>query len=65
MTLLDNSDKLGKAISLVFALTAVLILIGVGVALSHQITWLAITLAFVSVITVGMGFILKALLKRG
>lgn len=53
-----------KALSLFFAVTAVMFFIGIGVALSYRNLWIALLLAVVSVLYIGLGFIIKARLRR-
>jgi len=55
---------MGKALSLTFAICAVIFFIGIGISLSYQQLWLAILLALLSVLFIGAGFILKAKLRR-
>jgi hypothetical protein len=55
---------LGKILSLTFAVIAVLMLMGVGIALSYRALWLALLLSLATLFIIGFGFILKARLRR-
>jgi hypothetical protein len=55
---------LSKPLSLLFAVIAVLLFIGIGISLSYRLLWLALLLTVVSVFQIGLGFIIKARLHR-
>lgn len=55
---------LGKILSLTFAVIAVVLLMGIGIALSYRELWLALLLSLASILFIGLGFIIKARLRR-
>ena len=55
---------MNKLMALFFAVSALLILFGIGAALSYRNLWAALMLAAAYLLVVGLGFALKAVLKR-
>ena len=51
---------MSKSLALIFSVTAIIFLVGIGIALSYRLPWLALLLAMLWVVQVGLGFVVKA-----
>lgn len=51
---------MSKPLSLLFAVTAVLLMIGTSIALSYQIPWLILTLFGLALVVIVAGFVVKS-----
>jgi hypothetical protein len=55
---------LSKPLAMLFAVSGVLCMTGIGVALSYRLLWLAFAMLAAYVVVLGGGFMLKARLRR-
>lgn len=60
----DRGDCMSKPLSLLFAVTAVLLMIGTSIALSYQIPWLILTLFGFTLVVIVAGFVVKSRFRK-